>query len=666
MEDIVSSHQLLWGILGTGRIARKFASELPHAHRGRLVAVGSRSPESARQFSEKFGGIRAHGRYEDLLADPEVGAVYISTPHQEHARWAILAAEAGKHVLCEKPAALNRADAMVAIEAARRHGVLFMEAFMYRCHPRTVRIAELIAGGVIGKVHFIQATFSFRCGFDEDSRLFDPEYGGGGILDVGCYTTSVARLVAGAAAGKPVAEPVTVAGVAIPAPTGVDAAACALLQFPDGLIAQVTCGVACQQQNDLRISGETGTLLVREFWNPPGPIQIFDLDGSLRETVETDTNPYKYALQADAFAGAIGDPSKAPVTIEDTLGNMAVLDRWRESAKIAFPPETGGHASRRQPLSGRALQHGRFPEIPTLRIPGFEKPLSRLALGVDNQTSFPQMAAMADDFFERGGNVFDTAYIYGGGLMEKLFGQWLENRGVRDEAVVIVKGAHTPYCDPENLDRQLATSLERLKIHGADFYLMHRDNPDIPVGEFVDALDALTRDGRAGRAGVSNWTLARVREANDYAAAHGKFPLAVVSNNFSLARMVQPVWAGCEAASAPGWRDWLRASQCPLLAWSSQARGYFLDAPATGVAAGEILRCWDSEENRLRRERARELAEKKGVTAINIALAYVLAQDFPVIPLIGPRSISELRGSLPALGVSLTPEEIAWLDLESA
>lgn len=656
MENNMNTHSLSWGIIGTGTIAQKFASELPHSRLGRLRAVGSRRLETARQFSEKFDGIRAHGSYEDLLADPHIEAVYISTPHQEHARWAILAAEAGKHVLCEKPAALNHADAMVAIEAARRNGVLFMEAFMYRCHPRTKRLAELIAGGIIGRVHFIQATFSCRCEYNPSSRLFDPEYGGGGILDLGCYTTSVTRLIAGAAAGKSLAEPITVEGVAIPRPTGVDAMGCALMKFPDDLLAQVTCGNACQQHNDLRVSGETGTLFVREFWNPPGPMQIFNLDGSLRETIETDANPYKYALQADAFAVAIEDPSKAPVTIEDTLGNMRVLDHWRESAKITFPPESVSHASRQRPLSGRALQHGRFPEIPSFKVPGLEKPVSRLAMGMDSQSSFSQIAALADDFFERGGNVFDTAPSYG---LEELWGQWLENRGVQDQAVVIVKGTPAPSGDPENLEKQLKASLERLKIHRADFYLLRRDNPEIPVGEFVDVLDAMAREGRACLTGVSNWTLERILAANEYAVAHGKNPIAVVSGNFSLARMVEPIGNGCEAANTSEWRDWLHTSQCLLLASSSQAQGYLLDAPATGVSTQEILRRWDSEENRLRRERAYKLTAKKGVSATNIALAYILAQDFPVISRISPCSISELRDSASALQISLNQKEVA-------
>ncbi|MEI6339763.1 MAG: Gfo/Idh/MocA family oxidoreductase, partial [Verrucomicrobiota bacterium] len=193
------SFRLSWGILGTGSIARKFASELPRSQTGVLAAVGSRTQESAEKFAADYPGIRAHASYEALLADPGVQAVYISTPHPQHAQWAMAAAEAGKHILCEKPLTLNYPEAMVVVEAARRHNVFLMEAFMYRCHPRTARIAELVREGAIGTVRLIRANFSFACAFNPESRLFSNALGGGGILDVGSYTASIVRLLAGAA-----------------------------------------------------------------------------------------------------------------------------------------------------------------------------------------------------------------------------------------------------------------------------------------------------------------------------------------------------------------------------------------------------------------------------------------------------------------------------------
>ena len=654
---------LKWGIAGTGQIARKFASELPHSKTGTLVAVGSRSAESAGAFAADFSGVRAHGTYEALLADPEVEAVYIASPHPEHAWQTIAAAEAGKHILCEKPAALNHADAMVAIEAARRNGVFFMEAFMYRCHPRTQRIAALIASGIVGRVRTIEANFSFGASYNPDSRIFSGSLGGGGILDVGCYTLSISRLVAGAATGLPQAEPIRLCGTAVLCETGADTVACATLEFSGGILAQLACGVGLQRPSVLNVIGEAGILRVANFWNPPGPIEILAPDGSPREEIDQDPEPYKYALEADAVAEALPALESPRVSWADTLGNMAALDQWREAVGVSYSSESAASPLRSLPVSGKPLRPGRFPEIPRATIEGIGKPVSRLVLGVDNQRTFPHLAAMADDFVERGGTTFDTAHIYGDGLMETLLGEWIANRNIRSQAVIIVKGAHTPFCDPANLRSQFASSLERLRTDYADVYLMHRDNLEIPVGEFVDALDELVTSGQVRLAGVSNWTLRRILEANAYAAANGRRPIGAVSNNFSLAHMVHPVWSGCEAASDPAWREWLAESQTPLLSWSSQARGYFAETPATGVSAAEILRCWDSEDNRERRKRAGELAAKRGVTPMNIALAYVLTQPFPTFALFGPRSLQETRSSLPGFQVALSEAESAWLDL---
>jgi len=198
---------LRWGIMGTGAIARKFASGLKDSRTGQLVAVGSRADETLGAFLADYPA-RGHATYEGLLADPEVEAVYISTPHPMHAEWAIRAARAGKHILCEKPLTMNAAEAEAVIEAARAGGVFLMEAFMYRCHPQTQRLLELVREGSIGRLRLVQAVFSFRSAWNPKGRLFDPALGGGGILDVGCYCVSMSRLLAGVGAGAAFAEPI--------------------------------------------------------------------------------------------------------------------------------------------------------------------------------------------------------------------------------------------------------------------------------------------------------------------------------------------------------------------------------------------------------------------------------------------------------------------------
>lgn len=653
-----------WGILGAGKIARKFASELPFSKTGTLVAIGSRTLESARQFASEFAevSVKAYGSYESLLADPQVDAVYIATPHPLHARWAVAAAEAKKHVLCEKPLTMNHAEAMTVLEAARRHGVFLMEAFMYRCHPRTQRIAGLIREGAIGPVKLIRAAFSFAVPFSPSGRLFSNDLGGGGILDLGCYTTSIARWIAGVANGKPFEDPSEITGFALPVETGVDGIAIANLKFPSGILAQISCGVSVQQEDTLVVYGEKGKLVVPAFWNPPGIIEHHDYASGVIANLETDSFACKYGLEADAVAEALPGTESHFVPWADTLGNMRALDTWRASAGIVHHIEQPESPHQRE----KVLTPGRWDEISVAKIAGLDLPVSRIIMGMDNQRTYVHLAAMADDFVERGGNAFDTAHQYADGLQETLLGHWIANRGIRDRIAVTVKGAHTPFCDPVNLRKQFEISLGRLQTDYADIYLMHRDNPGIPVDEFVDVLDELHRAGQIRVYGGSNWSLARLREANEYAARNGREPFRVVSNNLSLARMIDPVWRGCISARGDEWRQWFQETGAALFSWSSQARGYFApNREAGSVTDAEIARCWESEDNQERRRRAIELAAGKGVSPLNIALAYVLNQPFASFALVGPRTIEETRTILLGVKLHLTPDKLAWLDLQS-
>jgi len=296
------------------------------------------------------------------------------------------------------------------------------------------------------------------------------------------------------------------------------------------------------------------------------------------------------------------------------------------------------------------------------RIPHLEKPVSRLVMGVDNQDTMPHAAVVFDDWFEQGGNAFDTARIYGN--REEILGAWVRSRGVREQVVILDKGAHTPDCFPDKLTSQLLESLGRLRMDYVDIYMMHRDNPDVPVGEFIDVLNEHVRAGRMRAFGGSNWSSERVEAANAYAAAHGLQGFSAVSNNFSLARMVDPVWAGCIQASGPEDRAWFERTQTALMPWSSQARGFFTRARPDDRSDAELVRCWYADDNFRRLERCQSLAAKRKVLPIQIALAYVLTQPFPTFPLIGPRTPAETRTSLPALDIRLTPKERAWLNLE--
>lgn len=671
---------LHWGILATGNIARAFAQGLTHSKTGRLVAVGSRSAENAQRFGHEFGlpPAACHATCEALLADPEVQAIYISNPHPGHAEWAIRCAEAGKHILCEKPLAMNHGEAMAVVEAARRHDVFLMEAFMYRCHPQTRRIVELIREGALGAVRVIQATFSFRAGSDPKSRLLDPELGGGGILDVGCYPVSMSRMIAGAAAGKPFANPLKLQAIGHLGGTGVDDYTAALASFPDDIVAQLATGVRVKQENVVRIYGEEGHLYVPTPWVPSrdgGPTKIMlHRDGQPNDeeiVVETvdEAKAYLYTIEADHVAAHLDARQSPAMSWADSLGNMQTLDSWRDAIGLSYPLEKPDHPAARVTVARRRLSKRPDGVMKYGRVAGLAKPVSRLVLGCDHQRSYTHAAALFDGFFEQGGNCFDTSFVYQGGLPERLLGQWIENReGLRAGLVIIGKGAHTPDCNPASLTSQLEQSLERMKTDHVDIYLMHRDNPEIPASEFVDVLNEHHLAGRIRVFGGSNWSVARVDEANAHAKARGLRPFVAVSNNFSLARMVDPIWDGCVSASDPESREWFTREQMTLFAWSSQARGFFLPqtpAPlAQSPTEAEIVRCWHSADNLQRRERALVLAKEKGVEAINVALAYVLGQPFPTFALFGPRTLEEIRTSLPGLTVDLTAAERAWLNLE--
>jgi predicted dehydrogenase/aryl-alcohol dehydrogenase-like predicted oxidoreductase len=651
--------------MGTGRIARTFAEGLLQSRHGRLMAVGSRSQESAHAFAQSFPGARAHGSYEALLADPEVDGVYLATPHSQHAEWAIRVAEAGKALLCEKPMTLNLGEAMQVAQAAAENHTFLMEAYMYRCHPQTQRIVELIEEGAIGKVGLIEASFGFHASFNPESRLFSNALAGGGILDVGGYPVSMVRLLAGAAMGcEEAVNPLKVRGFGrLAQETGVDLYAAASLQFAEGVLAQVATGVGLSLANQVRVFGSDGSITVGSPWvpSPQGEAVEFALQRRGKEPEQVRITPDRplYALEADAVVEAVRSSRREcrHMPVADTLGNMRTLDLWRNAIGLEYETEKPARQRPRRPLSRRANAPMRYGSIP-----GVDREISRLIMGVDNQQIYSHGAAMFDDFFERGGNAFDTAWIYGDGVCERLLGHWLANRGVRDQSVVIVKGVHTPYCYPEFIGRHLSESLERLQMEKADIYIMHRDNEDVPAGEFIDALNAEARAGRIGIFGGSNWSLARIEEANRDAASKGLSGMSVVSNNFSLARMVDPVWSGCISSSDPDSRNWLRKHRLPLLAWSSQARGFFTERAAPNKTSDkELVRCWYSEDNFRRRERAIELAAQKRVEPINISLAYVLVQPFPTFALIGPRTIAETVSSLGGLQVELTPEEVEWL-----
>jgi predicted dehydrogenase len=353
-----TSRPLRWGILGTGKIARLVAEALAGSDSGELVAVGSRAPERSNAFAEAFSLRGSRGGYDAVIEDPDVEVVYVATYHPDHREWAIRAAGAGRHLVCEKPLAVTRADAEAIVEAARRNDVFLLEAFAYRCHPQTRRLLELLRSGAIGQVRVIDAAFGYDAGPDPGNYLLVHELAGGSILDVGCYPTSMAHLIARTALGT-VTEPTEVFGVAELGPTGVDHYASAVLRFDGGLMARVACSIQVDIESSLRIFGSRGRITVPSPWLPgriTGRAEIVvQLAGSQAEVEGIDADADDYRIEVDAVAEMVRAGVRSPDAMpwEESLANMATLDRWRASAGIRYEQDEVAAAGAGRAASGR-------------------------------------------------------------------------------------------------------------------------------------------------------------------------------------------------------------------------------------------------------------------------------------------------------------------------
>ena len=336
--------KLNWGILTTGWIARKFVTDLLQSKTGRFTAVGARNLADAQKFAADFGGARAHGSYEALLADPEVEAVYIGTPHPWHAEWAIKAAAAGKHVLSEKPLTLRLADTERVLAAAKQHDVLLMEAYMYRFHPQTKRVVELVRSGAIGEVQLIRASFNVLMDFNPEHRMFKKALGGGTILDLGCYPVTYSRHIAGAVHGKDFVEPLEFHGTGRVRPeVGTDDFATAVAKFPGDILAELSCGATVINDNSVQIHGTAGWIDVPQPFVPgllgqDEKIIVHERGGGVEEIVIRSPGMGLYAYEADAFAEALaGGAREVPLaTHADTLGTARLLDRWLADVGVKY------------------------------------------------------------------------------------------------------------------------------------------------------------------------------------------------------------------------------------------------------------------------------------------------------------------------------------------
>jgi len=304
-----------------------------------------------------------------------------------------------------------------------------------------------------------------------------------------------------------------------------------------------------------------------------------------------------------------------------------------------------------------------------IQIDGCRKPVSRLMKGTDYfyHNDYELAKTNLDAFIAIGGNSLDTANVYCSGQSEEVIGRYLEEKGNRDQLVILTKGAHHDQNGPrlrkEDIAKDLSLSFERLRTNYIDLYALHRDDPNTPVEHIIDALNEYIAAGTVHAIGTSNWSWQRIQEANDYAKRAGLTGFTFNSPNLSLAKTNEPFWKDCVSADEE-YCQWHEKAQMPLLSWSSQARGFF-----TGLFSPEnrenedLVRVFYNDGNWERLRRATQLGEQKGLTAIQIALAYVMNQPFPTCALIGARSEAELTSCNEGSVVKLTKAEMDWLDL---
>jgi len=322
----MSERKLRWGVLSTSNIGRVAVNPAIQASsNGELLAVASRTESAAREFAEKAGIPQHFGSYEALLEDERIDAVYNPLPNSLHKEWTIRAAEKGKHVLCEKPLALNAAECREMEAAAAANGVKLLEAFMYRFHPRTKRVLEMVRAGAVGNLRQIRSTFTFLLTRPDNIR-WDPELGGGALMDVGCYCVNVSRTLAGR-------EPVEVRAMANFRTPGVDEQLAGTLRFEDGLLAHFDCALTMERTEAYQVHGTEGQLRVQKAFLPgkgDALIEQFDVENEL--TSITVAGADEYQLMVEHFADCVLNDLPLRYTGEEAALNMKVIEALYVSA----------------------------------------------------------------------------------------------------------------------------------------------------------------------------------------------------------------------------------------------------------------------------------------------------------------------------------------------
>lgn len=330
---MTTTRKIRWGVLGWAKIAREFViPAIQRSNNSEFRALGSRDAAKLAECRRMFSGVKTHASYEEVLRDPEVDAVYIPLPNSLHREWTIKAAEQGKHVLCEKPMALNAAESREMIAACASHGVTLMEAFMYRYTHRTRKTLEILRSGVLGDIKFIYSSFRFLLTRSVDVRL-DAQLGGGSLYDVGCYPVNfvgmVADEIAGGAGKAPMPESVCAELVRA---NGVDVIFSGLMKYPSGMIASVNSGFNAQRRILSEIVGSKGALEIPDTFIDSASVLTLTTGDERREIPVAAGN--RYQLEIEDFADAILQRRAPQFSLVETQRNMEVLDRLFSASKV--------------------------------------------------------------------------------------------------------------------------------------------------------------------------------------------------------------------------------------------------------------------------------------------------------------------------------------------
>jgi predicted dehydrogenase len=330
---VTSPSPIRWGILGTGFIAGLQTQDL-NENGFTVQAVGSRSPESSKAFAGQYGVDTAHGSYEDLVADPEVDVIYIATPHPMHHANALLALNAGKHVLVEKSFTMNAREAQEIVDLAASKGLVALEAMWTRFLPHMIRVRELLQEGAIGEVRKVVASHNQSLPKDPAHRLNDPALGGGALLDLGIYPISFAFDILGA--------PETIRASASMTATGVDRQTAAIFEYSGGRQALVDCELDAASANRAMVIGTEGWIDIEHTWYNPVPFTVFAVDGSVVERYEQPVNSRGMQYQAAEMERLIhaGETAGSILPPSETVAIMAAMDEIRQQIGLSYDADT--------------------------------------------------------------------------------------------------------------------------------------------------------------------------------------------------------------------------------------------------------------------------------------------------------------------------------------